>query len=105
VSINALLIRLEELELLRKKDVRTMLNSYHELKTIDKSKRSSEDESSKPRLSQRFISLAIKAFLTGKISKGKLSEYLEVPFSGVSKFLLDHGYNENEDYSHEFTAT
>lgn len=105
VSINALLVRLEELGLLRKKDVKTMLNNYHELRVIDKSKRSSEGDEDKPHLSQRFIHLAIKAFLTGKISKGKLAEYIEVPFSGVSKFLLDHGYNENEDYSHEFTAT
>jgi Zn-dependent peptidase ImmA (M78 family)/DNA-binding XRE family transcriptional regulator len=105
VSINALLIRLEELGLLRKKDAKIMRENYYELRTIDKGKRSSEEDENKPRLSNRFINLAIKAFLLGKISKGKLAEYLEIPFGEVSMFLQKRGYDENKDYTREFTAT
>jgi len=35
----------------------------------------------------------------GKISKGKLAEYVEKKYSDISSFLKKCGYDENEDYS------
>jgi len=103
VSIKALLLRLKDLKLLQEKEVSNYLQNYTTLRAIDN--RSTDQSANKPSLSDRFINLSIKAFLLGKISKGKLAEYLEMPFGEVTMFLKKHGYDENEDYSREFTAT
>lgn len=50
-------------------------------------------------LSTQYISLAIKAFYLGKISKGKLAEYVGENYSAIPSFLKRYGYDENEDYS------
>lgn len=35
----------------------------------------------------------------GKISKGKLAEYVGKNYSEIPSFLKKYGYDENEDYS------
>ena len=37
--------------------------------------------------------------LLGKISKGKLAEYIGESYSAIPSFLRTYGYDENEDYS------
>ena len=88
VSIEALLWRLVNLNLLRKEDIQEEL----EKDTI-------RDIDEKPYLSAKYISLAIKAFYLGKISKGKLAEYVGENYSEIPSFLNKYGYDENEDYS------
>ena len=53
-------------------------------------------------LSTQYIFLAIKAFYLGKISKGKLAEYVGENYSAIPSFLKRYGYDENEDYSVAF---
>lgn len=104
VSIDALLWRLVNLNLLKRKNVLDCFKKG-ELKDIDKKMRVTDwlEETSNP--SSRYIALAIKALQMGRISKAKFAEYVNKPFSEVSLFLRKYGYDENEDYSVAFTAT
>ncbi len=102
VSVEALLWRLVNLKLLKRKDV---IDSKDKIKDIDKKMRIGDWADDKPYLSSRYITLAIKALQLGKVSKAKFAEYIDKPFSEVSSFLQRYGYDENEDYSVAFTAT
>ncbi|MEW6068054.1 MAG: XRE family transcriptional regulator [Nitrospirota bacterium] len=104
VSIEALLWRLVNLNLLKRKDVTNSMESG-EIKDIDKKMRIGDWADEKPYLSTRYITLAIKALQIGKLSKAKFAEFINKPFSEVSSFLKRYGYDENEDYSIAFTAT
>jgi len=99
VSIEALLWRLVNLGLLKKEKIQEELEKGS-IKDIDKKHRHTDwAETEKPHLSNRYISLAIKAFHLGKISKGKLAEYVSEKYSAIPSFLKRYGYDENEDYS------
>ena len=99
VSIEALLWRLVNLGLLKKESILEELEK-ETIKDVDKKDRHSDwAETVKPHLSNRYISLAIKAFHLGKISKGKLAEYVGENYSAIPSFLKKYGYDENEDYS------
>lgn len=99
VSIEALLWRLVNLDLLRKENIQEELEKGT-IKGIDKIHRHTDwAEIEKPYLSTKYISLAIKAFYLGKISKGKLAEYVGENYSAIPLFLKRYGYDENEDYS------
>lgn len=101
VSTDALLWRLVNLRLLARRDVIDTLNQKA-LKEMELEKRIKGQTVEKPYLSVRYISLAIKAFLTGKISKTKFSEYIGKTFSEVPSFLRNWGYDEDEDYTIAF---
>lgn len=99
VSIEALLWRLVNLGLLKRENIQEELEK-ETIKDVDKKNRHSDwAETVKPHLSNRYISLAIKAFHLGKISKGKLAEYVGENYSAIPSFLNKYGYDENEDYS------
>jgi len=99
VSIEALLWRLVNLDLLKRENIQDEIEKGT-IKDVDKKNRGSEwAETVKPHLSNRYISLAIKAFHLGKISKGKLAEYVGENYSAIPSFLKKYGYDENEDYS------
>ncbi|MBU4254236.1 MAG: ImmA/IrrE family metallo-endopeptidase, partial [Acidobacteria bacterium] len=99
VSIEALLWRAVNLGLLKKKNIRTELEKGN-LNDVDKKYRKTDwAETDKPILSDKYIALAIKAFHLGKISKGKLAEYVDENYSAIPSFLKKYGYDENEDYS------
>jgi Zn-dependent peptidase ImmA (M78 family) len=104
VSIEALLWRLVNLNLIKKKDVLACLEKG-EIKDIDKKMRVADWREVKSHPSSRYISLAIKALQLGRISKARFAEYVNKPFSEVSSFLKKYGYDENEDYSVAFTAS
>ncbi|MCJ7578997.1 MAG: XRE family transcriptional regulator [Candidatus Aminicenantes bacterium] len=99
VSIEALLWRLVNLDLLKRENIQDELEKGT-IKDVDKKNRHSDwAETVKPHLSNRYISLAIKAFHLGKISKGKLAEYVGENYSAIPSFLKKYGYDENEEYS------
>lgn len=104
VSTEALLWRLVNLKLLRKKDVEKSISDGG-IKDVDKKMRVGDWADEKPYLSVRYITLAIKALQLGKVSKAKFAEYVNTPFSEASSFLRKYGYDENKDYSIAFTAT
>lgn len=99
VSIEALLWRAVNLGLLKKKNIQTELEKGN-INDVDKKYRKTDwAETDKPNLSNKYIALAIKAFHLGKISKGKLAEYVGENYSAIPSFLKKYGYDENEDYS------
>lgn len=105
VSIDALLWRLVNLCLLKKANIQEELEKGI-IKDIDKKHRHTDwAEREKPHLSTKYISLAIKAFHLGKISKGRLAEYVGENYSAIPSFLKKHGYDENEDYSIAYRTT
>lgn len=105
VSIEALLWRLVKLGFLKRNNIQEELEKGS-IKDVDKKNRHSDwAETAKPHLSNRYISLAIKAFHLGKISKGKLAEYVGENYSAISSFLKKYGYDENEDYSIAYSTS
>ncbi|MBM4141790.1 MAG: ImmA/IrrE family metallo-endopeptidase [Nitrospira sp.] len=104
VSIEALLWRLVNLNLLKRKDVERCIHES-EIKDVNKKLRVADWADENPYLSTRYIALAIKALQMGRISKAKFAEYVNKSFSEVSSFLKKYGYDENEDYSIAFTAS
>jgi Zn-dependent peptidase ImmA (M78 family) len=104
VSVEALLWRLVNLNLVRRDQVEEALDSG-EIVDIDRKERCVNWEDQKPYLSYRYISLAIKAFEMEKISKERFAEYIDRPISDIPVFLIQHGYGENEDYKREFTTS
>lgn len=104
VSIDALLWRLVNLKHLKRKDVGKCVQE-EDIRKIDREMRKTTDADPKPYISSRYITLAIKALQTGKISKAKFAEYVNKPFSEISSFIKKYGYTEDEDYSIAFTAS
>jgi len=104
VSIEALLWRLVNLNLIKKETVLNELEKGN-IKDFDRKTRSTHWEGEKPYLSSKYIYLAIKALQMGKISKVKFSEYIDKKFSEVPSFLKKYGYDETEDYSVEYSIT
>lgn len=104
VPIEALLWRLVNLQLLKRRDVLDALEKGT-LKDIDRKMRVKDWIGEKPYLSERYISLAIKALQMGNLSKAKFAEYVDKSISEVSSFLKKYGYDENEDYSIAFSTT
>ena len=104
VSIEALLWRLVNLGLLDKKVVSKEIE-LGKLKEAEKKTRNVDTRMRNPYLSPRYISLAIRAFHLGKISKAKLAEYVGKKFSEIPNFLKEFGYREGEDYSVEYIVT
>lgn len=99
VSLEALLWRLVNLGLLKKQNILKVLEKGTIIDVDKKHRRRDWAENQSPHISSRYISLAIKAYHLGKISKGRLAEYLNEKYSAVSSFLEKYGYDEEEDYS------
>lgn len=102
VSTSALLWRLVNLKRLNKKDVEKLIDD-ESFRLIDKEHRNHIKHSKTPQISNRYINLAFKAYQKGLISKGKLSDYLNVDRSEVDSELQEYGYNIEEIYEQELT--
>jgi len=104
VPLEAVLLRLVNIGLLDKEKFQEDLEN-EDLQDFDKKYRHSKwAEITKPHLSARYISLAIKAYLSGKISKEKLADYVDESYITIPAFLRKYGYEENEDYSIKFRS-
>jgi len=102
VPLEALLLRLSNLDLLDKEKIQEDLEKGT-IKDFDKKFRHSQwAENKKPHLSHRYIYIAINTFLSGKITRETLAEYVDVSYSAIPSFLRKHGFDENEDYSMEY---
>jgi len=105
VSIEALLWRMVNLGLLKKEKIQEELEKGT-IKDVDKKYRKTDwAETDKPPISTKYISLAIRAYHLGRISKGKLAEYVGEKYSEIPSFLRKYGYDENEDYSIAYRTT
>jgi XRE family transcriptional regulator, fatty acid utilization regulator len=104
VPLEVLILRLNYLELLENEKILEDIKNGN-LQDFDKKYRYSKwAESTKPHLSSRYISLAIEAYFSGKITKEKLADYVDESYSAIPAFLRKYGYEENEDYSLKFRS-
>ncbi|MCC7354420.1 MAG: ImmA/IrrE family metallo-endopeptidase [Anaerolineae bacterium] len=51
-----------------------------------------------PPLPERYVFMAFMAYQQAKLSRSKLAEYLEVPITKLTDFLLQYGLDDREDY-------
>jgi len=98
VPFEALIQRLVHLELLDNEKFQKNLEKDAFLDFDKKYRYSRWAEASKPHLSSRFISLAIKAYLSDKITRDKMADYLDVSSSTIPAFIRKYGYEETENY-------
>ena len=101
VSTEALMWRLVNLRFIKQKEATEWL-SKSEIRDLDRQARL-KDKKEPPHISERYVSLAFKAYQQGLISKGKLSEYLNVDRIEVESKLSEYGYVEGEVYNGTLT--
>jgi len=104
VPLEVLILRLSNLGILDKEKIQDDIENGN-IEDFDKKYRHSHwAETTKSHLSDRYISLAIKAFLSGKITRETLADYVNESYSMIPAFLRKYGYEENEDYSVKYNT-
>ncbi|MFH0771076.1 MAG: helix-turn-helix domain-containing protein [Candidatus Omnitrophota bacterium] len=101
VSIDALVWRMVTLNQINQKGAQDCLE-HPGVRDLDKYARI-DDRKEAPCISERYINLAFKAYQQGKISKGKLAEYLNVDRAQVGGKLSEYGYDEKGSYDGSLT--
>jgi XRE family transcriptional regulator, fatty acid utilization regulator len=101
VPLEVLIHRSIRLHLLDKEKIKEKLENEDLLDFDKKYRHSRWVETNKPHLSARNNSLAIKAFLSGKITKETLADCVNESYTKIPAFLRKYGYEENENYSLE----
>lgn len=92
VSSEAVLWRLFNLNQIRKSRVEKILNDP-EFRNLDRCLRRGLYAEQKPeKFPQRYISLACRCLMQGKISRGLFAEYMEIDRSEVDDYLYAAGY-------------
>lgn len=92
VSTEAVLWRLVNFKQIRKNQVEKILNDS-EFRNLDRGLRRGLYAEQKPeKFPQRFISLACRCLMEGKISRGLFAEYMEIDRSEVDDYLSKAGY-------------
>ncbi|MBL7211519.1 MAG: ImmA/IrrE family metallo-endopeptidase [Desulfobacteraceae bacterium] len=94
VSTEAVLWRLVNLKILKKSQVQKILDNpkFRDLNRIMRQRLYDKDRPSK--FPSRFISLACRCLMEGKISRGTFSEYLEIDRAAIDNYLNDAGFVE-----------
>jgi XRE family transcriptional regulator, fatty acid utilization regulator len=94
VSTEAVLWRLVNLKLLKKSDAQKVLDSPR-FRQLDRDMRRGLYKSERPsKFPSRFISLACRCLMEGKISRGTFAEYLEIDRSEIDDYLAAVGFGE-----------
>jgi hypothetical protein len=94
VSTEAILWRLVNLKRLKKTHAQKVLDNpkFHGL---DRNMRRGLYKSERPsKFPSRFISLACRCLMEGKISRGTFAEYLEIDRAEIDDYLEDEGFVE-----------
>jgi len=95
VSSEAILWRLVNLDRLKKSQVQKILGDP-DFRDVDRTRRRSLYSEGKPsKFPSRFISLACRCLLEGKISRGTFSEYLEIDRAEIDEYLVEAGFMEH----------
>jgi len=94
VSSEAILWRLVNLDRLKKSQVQKILDDP-DFRDVDRTRRRSLYSEGKPsKFPSRFISLACRCMLEGKISRGTFAEYLEIDRAEIDEYLVEAGFME-----------
>jgi len=98
VSTEAILWRLVNLKVLKKSQTQKVLGSPN-FRDLDRNMRLSLHAKDRPsKFPSRFISLACRCLMEGKISRGTFAEYLEIDRSEIDDYLAAAGFGE-ENYA------
>ncbi|MBW1707605.1 MAG: ImmA/IrrE family metallo-endopeptidase [Deltaproteobacteria bacterium] len=98
VSTEAILWRLVNLKVLKKSQAQKFLDNpdFH---NVDRNMRRRLYDRDRPsKFPSRFISLACRSLMEGKISRGTFAEYLEIDRAEIDAYLNDAGFVE-ENYA------
>jgi transcriptional regulator with XRE-family HTH domain len=94
VSTEAVLWRLVNLKTLKKPQVQKLLDNP-KFRDLDRNMRQGLHGKERPsRFPSRFISLACRCLMEGKISRGVFAEYLEIDRSEIDDYLAAVGFGE-----------
>lgn len=94
VSSEAILWRLVNLKKLKKSQTQKVLDNP-KFRDLDRNmRRKLYDSDSPPKFPSRFISLACRCLLEGKISRGTFAEYLEIDRAEIDEYLVEAGFME-----------
>ena len=94
VSTEAILWRLVNLEILKKSRVQKILDNQ-KFHNLDRSMRRKLYKGDRPsKFPSRFISLACRCLMEGKISRGTFAEYLEIDRAEIDDYLDEVGFAE-----------
>ena len=94
VSTSAILWRLVNLETIKKSQAQKVLDNQ-KFRTLDRTRRRGLYDSDKPsKFPSRFISIACRCLMEGKITRGTFSEYLEIDRADIDSYLEDFGFVE-----------
>jgi len=94
VSTEAVLWRLVNLKIFKKSQAQKVLNA-HKFRDLDRNSRKIFYENAKPsKFPSRFISLASRCLMEGKISRGTFAEYLEIDRVEIDDYLEGVGFVE-----------
>ena len=97
VSTDAVLWRLVNLNILQKSKVEKILEKP-ELRRMDREIRGELSyQDTPPKFPTRYISLACRCLIEGKISRGTFAKYLEIDRADIDHFLAEQGFME-ENY-------
>jgi Zn-dependent peptidase ImmA (M78 family)/DNA-binding XRE family transcriptional regulator len=92
VSSEAILWRLKDIIGLKKSQIQKILDDP-EFRSMDRTMRKNlHEEYKSPKYPQRFISLASRCLMEGKISRGTYAEYLEIERSDIDEYLETAGF-------------
>jgi Zn-dependent peptidase ImmA (M78 family)/transcriptional regulator with XRE-family HTH domain len=96
VSTSAILWRLHNLRIIKKREVVEKLLKADELSEMDKSKRRDlyHLTGAPSRFPTRFIMLACRCLIEGKISRGVFAKYLEIDIADIDAYLKRRGIVE-----------
>ncbi|MFH1627427.1 MAG: XRE family transcriptional regulator [Pseudomonadota bacterium] len=98
VSTEAILWRLVKLKVLKKSQTQKVLGNPN-FRDLDRNMRLSLHAKDRPsKFPSRFISLACRCLMEGKISRGTFAEYLEFDRSAIDDYLAAAGFGE-ENYA------
>ncbi|MBU0734695.1 MAG: ImmA/IrrE family metallo-endopeptidase [Proteobacteria bacterium] len=98
VSTEAILWRLVNLKVLKKSQTQKVLGNPN-FRDLDRNMRLSLHAKDRPsKFPSRFISLACRCLMEGKISRGTFAEYLEVDRPEIDDYLAAAGFGE-ENYA------
>lgn len=95
VSVEAVVWRMVNLDVLPREDAQKLLLDPR-LKVLDRGARPCE-LCHEPNFPARFVFLAVRCFLAGKISRGKLAELLETTVGDLEHELDQYGYDLDSD--------
>jgi Zn-dependent peptidase ImmA (M78 family) len=102
VSTEAMLYRLVNLRLIAREEAKTAISSGG-LREIDSKVRRGKGRAIAGH-SARFVALAFKCLLAGKLSRARFAEQMDIRLGDIDGFLFDHGYDPSLGYEGEIST-